>query len=361
MRRKKYWPFLFFALFLFLIFHFPERGAQNLRAGFIGLAAHASHVKKQESKKLEFENQSLQQQMQRLRGWLVSEAQVQRQKVWLQMMAQNASNATLENEKAFFMRRGRCLAQLIDKELHAFPAKVIFREPGLWNSSLWLNAGEKVNGELGRAIVAKNSPVLNGAALVGIVEEVWQKKCRVRLITDPNLHVAVRAVRGKEQNIPLLSQIEGLKMALRLRSDLPDTKALDAQLLLLEEQLKKTGERRYLAKGELQGCSDALWRGRSPQLKGCGFNYDFSDDEGSCCHLRTGSLPDGTDPIPLIQVGDLLVTSGLDGLFPADLPVAYVSKILTLREGGLAYEIEAVSLTATFDELSELFILPPVS
>lgn len=39
--------------------------------------------------------------------------------------------------------------------------------------------------------------------------------------------------------------------------------------------------------------------------------------------------------------GDVLVTSGLDGLFPPDIPVGYVSKVST-REKDLFHDIEAV-------------------
>lgn len=84
-------------------------------------------------------------------------------------------------------------------------------------------------------------------------------------------------------------------------------------------------------------------------LKGSGFHYPVALEKQEVEETKLG----------LVQVGDLLVTSGIDGIFPSDLPIATVSAVFPIREGRCTYEIEALSLAGNFDELTELFVLPP--
>ena len=166
-------------------------------------------------------------------------------------------------------------------------------------SSLWVNVGEEDNRVLGRGVIAKNSPVVSGGALVGVVDYVGKRQSRVRLITDSGLSPSVCAMRGGGN---------------------------------------------HLAKGELHGSSAPLWRSRSLQLKGIGFHFDSGDQQG-------GSL----------QEGDLLVTTGLDGVFPPDLLVGRVVKVSATRPGGYAFDIEALAAATNLNDLQTLFVLPPLS
>lgn len=200
-------------------------------------------------------------------------------------------------------------------------AEVIFRSPSTWNSSLWINVGTETNQNLGKIIVAKNSPVLYGRSLVGVIDYAGLNQSRVRLITDSGLTPSVRAVRFQGESS------------------------------------------HFLAKGELYGSSAPLWRQETHRLKGIGFNYDFADAEGPARDLRTGKSQDPTRPkpaLPLIQVGDHLLTTGLDGLFPTGLDVAIVAKVHPLKEGDYYYEIEADATAGNLDRLSFVFVLPPL-
>jgi cell shape-determining protein MreC len=97
-------------------------------------------------------------------------------------------------------------------------------------------------------------------------------------------------------------------------------------------------------------------------LKGTGFNYDFSDEEGSSRDLRSGqshARPDDP-PIPILKVNDVLATTGMDGIFPPGFEVAVVKKIGLLKEGDYFYELEASPIAGPLDELSLVFVLPPV-
>lgn len=204
--------------------------------------------------------------------------------------------------------------KLADKQ-HILAAKVIFRSFDSWNSSLWINKGAADNGV--PATIVKNSPVVVGKSIVGVIDYVGKHQSRVRLITDSGLTPSVRAVRGEE---PI-----------------------------------------YLAKGELQGSSGPLWRRRSQVLRGTGFNYDFADDKGEARDLRTGQIAGKPNSATaLIKVDDVLVTTGMDGIFPEGWQVATVTKIEVLKEGDYCYELEALPTAGNLLDLSTVFVIPPL-
>jgi len=211
------------------------------------------------------------------------------------------------------------LQNLIKKELQAIPAQVIFRSLSLWSNSLWINVGKKDNEKIGRTVVARNSPVMSGVSLAGVVDYVGERQSRVRLITDSGLIPSVRAVRKTE------------------------------------------GRVWYLAKGELRGSLHSDWRRQSLLLRGIGFNYDFPDEEGPSRDLRSGTPSEGSESptIPIIEQGDLLITTGMDGTFPPGMLVAYVTRLISLKEGDYTYELEAIS-SANLNDLTLVFVLPPL-
>lgn len=214
---------------------------------------------------------------------------------------------------------GDDLGYIFYMDFDIIPAKIIFRSPSSWDSSLWINVGKTTNAKLGRDIVAHNSPIVVGKSVVGVVDYVGENQSRVRLITDSGLTPSVRAVRNQG-----------------------------------------TVTHR-LAKGELHGSSGPLWRTFKPTLKGVGFNYDFADEYGPSRDLQSGSPLDGKgESLPIIKEQDLLVTTGLDGVFPPGLQVARVTKLYPLQEGDYYYELEAKPTAGNLDELSYVFVLKPL-
>jgi cell shape-determining protein MreC len=178
-------------------------------------------------------------------------------------------------------------------------ARVIFRSHAAWQSYLWIDKGD-----LDVPFQLMDAPVLKGNILVGVVDEVKPHAAKVRLLTDPTLVPSVRVKRGS----------------------------------------------RLLAKGELNGASKPALRQSGSYLKGTGFNYDFPDEEGGPIDLRE----------EIVKLGDLLITTGFDGLFPKGLYVAEVTKVQPLKEGDIYYNLEAKTLLGSFNSLEYLQLIPPL-
>ncbi len=305
--------------------------------------------------RLEKENFLLREQCAALQQVLASEEFTTRQTTSLQqILGRDTADPLWKN---FFKRRAQHLALRTQMHLQSLPAKVIFRDMRHWGSSMWIDVGEEDNQKLGVKIVAHNSPVVIGNALVGIVENVERHRSEVRLITDARLVPSIRAVRGEQSQRFLLLLLEQLMTILHKRAGLyssqQEEKTVLSALNDLRHSLQQGWGDYYLAKGELYGSSLPLWRAKRSILHGVGFNYDIADEEGGARDLRTGG------GIPLLQPGDLLITSGMDGLFPQGLEVGIVGKVCLLREGDCSYDLEALPAIADFSEIDRVIVLPP--
>lgn len=257
----------------------------------------------EEIQHLQLQNQLLRNEITKLKEFLRQENQLEE-----------------SSEKPLHHLREHEREMIVNKELQSVPAQVIFRSSGSWNTVMWINVGEQHNTQLEKQVIAKNSPVVVGTTVVGVIDYVGNKQSRVRLITDPSLTPSVRAIR----------EIDG-----------------------------KTW---YLAKGELKGSFNPQYRTKSNSLAGTGFNYDFSDHEGPARDLRSGAVIGRESglypPLQIILTNDLLITTGMDGVFPPGLSVATVSQVNMLKEGDYYYDIEAVPCCGNLDHLSLVSVLP---
>lgn len=298
----------------------------------------------QELKSLQLENHQLRMQLGLVYEWISSEKRLQEQAELFRLCGNDSSTT-----KEFTERRSSEMKSLLQKQTMAAFGRIIYRDPGSWNSSCWIDVGEENNLSLGKQIIAKNSPVVSGSSLVGVVEYVGKKQSRVRFITDASLKTAVRAVRGSalDRQIASLSHtlIEQLKKHPEMKTELM-TAITEAQ-----SRLPISWQDVYLAKGELSGSNSTYFRSLRSSLKGVGFNCDFKDSEGPARDLRS----------EILHEGDLLVTSGLDGVFPPGLKVAIVTKVELLRPGAYAYELDASSTAGDLADLTSIYVLPPVS
>lgn len=257
--------------------------------------------------------------------------------------------------------------KVMQKRVHALPARIISRSLDTWNSFLWIDIGDSANGEHASPIVAKNSPVVIGKAAVGVIDYVCTNQSRVRLITDSHLTLSVRALRGGEQEFLLYEQIENLLMQIKNKRNPPFSTEEQTRLILLlknfQSKLQPFKKTWHLAKGKLQGSIQSAKIGHPILLKGTGFNYDFFDEKGESRDLRTGKLNKSSqgEGMSILKVDDLLVTTGMDGIFPAGFQVATVTKVGSLKEGDYFYDLEATPLAGTLEELSLVFVLSPNS
>lgn len=312
-------------------------------------------------KNMELENRSLREENERLKELIRHEYLIESELV----QGQRLSNLFFDGN-TFFERRYDDFMQLAALQMQAVPGRVIYRDPGSWSSSLWLNVGSLTNEQLGRVVVAKNSPVTLGLSLVGVVDYVGKNHCRVRLITDSGLTPSVRASRGYLQDHLLKQLVDKLIDSLDTRTDLfvnlRDNEVLAQNLRILRQNLDASQKGVQLAKGELRGFSQPLWRSKGTVLQGVGFNYDFADDEGPQRDLRTGRPLNSSlgDSEPLLKIDDLLVTTGMDGVFPPGLHVAQVISVQPLKEGSYCYELQAKPTVEDMNLLEHLFILPPL-
>lgn len=373
MNRKKYRPYFLLGLFLFSLFYLPGALIQGLRSGAgtissefwkKGRVLQASFVPSSSSKKekneveaLEVENLLLKRQIETLRRRLYSEDRVEHQLKKLKELI------TLDEKRSldFFKRRKKSAEDLLNLELFSLSAEVIRRDLGEWNSSFWINVGSFDNEKLNNNVISEGSPVLKGSYLIGVIEEVGRHKSKVRLLTDGALVPSVRVARGGTQDREFKRDVKLIYNQAVIRGEeLEILTALNKLLLSLGEEK----EEKFYAKGELIGSSSSCCRLSSEILRGVGFNYDFEDIEGPALELRSGQEIERLNNKtynPLIEVGDLLVTSGMDGIFPKDLPVAHVTYVAPLKEGSPSYEIEAKLCAGNLEALLEVSILPPLS
>jgi rod shape-determining protein MreC len=325
-------------------FAFRFKGYLSDRPITHNLAAPASQ--QLELARLQIENQNLKNQIKWAREWILSE------KKWAEQLNSG--------------KRSSYLIDLLHRQLASLPAQVIYRDPSSWSSTLWINVGEEDNRILERPVVAKNSPVVSGLSLVGVIDYVGKRQSRVRLITDSAVTPSVRAVRGIFQNREIVLLIESMVDRLQARKDLfiseETQERFFQELFCLREKMKQEKDDLYLVKGELHGSSAPFWRSRGLSLKGIGFNYDYADEEGPARDLRSGRPLSGAGTtLALLKKGDLLVTSGFDGVFPPGLSVATVTEIAPLKEGAYAYDLQAIPTAHHLNDLETLFVLPSLS
>lgn len=232
-------------------------------------------------------------------------------------------------------------------EEQGITSKVIYREMRSYNNAIWIDMGTWDNDKQGYPAIGVNSPVVSKGCLVGVVDEVFERYSRVRLITDKKFTPSVRAVRGGEQKKGLLQRAKSALEPLQSIYSQDSSEATQVASLLaqVEHTLSLDPDKSYhLAKGELRGSLSRALGTQALLVEGVGFNYDpekMVQVKGS-----------------LLQKGDLLVTTGLDGVFPAKIPVAVVTKVGSLELDEPFYSIEAKLLADHLFHLQSVQVLP---
>ncbi|PCI92680.1 hypothetical protein COB11_06840 [Candidatus Aerophobetes bacterium] len=336
-----------------------HQGITFLRAGFLSKASgHSSSykVREEDLDKLKVRNQLLTGQLEAVKEYLLSDERLDHQINRYKELSKN-KNLT----KKFLERREKEYFDRLTLMARQVPAKIVYRDPAFWSTAVWINVGKKQNKALGEDIITIDSPVVVGDNIVGVIDYVGESQSKVSLITDASLTTSVRIVRGSIQNKRLLDELSVLQEKLKFTSDIFFSKEEQKNTLSiledLKENIKESIQERYLAKGELKGSSRPLWRSRKEELNGVGFNYDFEDVEGPARDLRTGESLDGKSKEILIKEGDLLVTSGMDGIFPAGFHAGIVTKVDPLEEGAISYSLEAKATCGDLNEITSVYVL----
>lgn len=349
-------------LFLFCLVNLPKDWVDRARSRMIAAVSPAWQAVSPKTEELSAIAKPIvkNEDLRVFQEWVEDEKRVQKQCEEISELLKISDSSQLKTDVLKRIEREKKYLAL---RAQSFPAQVVFREPSSWSSSLWIAIGEADNRFMGRIVVAPNSPVLYRNALIGVVEYVGETQSRIRLVTDSGLVIAVRAVRGGEQNRELFDLVENLQLRAKTRSDLFASTEEQGRFIDILAHFKgrlNRGEEQELAKGEIAGCSEPFFRSRSAMLKGTGFNYDFPDEMNEALELRSGRAM-GSSAGPkkaLIQEGDLLVTSGLDGVFPAGIPVAIAAEIEPLKEGAYTYELQAKPVAGDLFDVQFVFVLP---
>ena len=308
-----------------------------MRSGFVGLSiplfktarwiAHSSlgvncpthsETLQTQVEKLQIENLTLRTQIDRMYAWLEQEEHLE---------------GLTENERLTKERVGT-IKTALKQQSQFLPVKIVFREPASWSSFVWIDVGSCENKQIGFDLVAENSPVISGSTLIGLVEYVGHHRSKVRLITDRLLTPAVTVANGQTQHRFLLNHIDPLMRLLPVQND-------DCAQMFNRIQEKVLGKEVNVnpGKGFIEGLSEPLWRLGNHKLKGLGFLQG---------------------EISQFQVGDLIQTSGLDGIFPAGLIIGTVSHVETPRKGDSTYCFSLELAASNLDELSTAYVIPPI-
>jgi len=374
MKRRETFPFIWVFAAMLALMSLPTGFIDTLRSGTIAVFAplweKASRTKEQfwnistmgtreevsRLHRLQLENTLLQNHLSH------AEKLLQETVDWNRTIARKGIDNPLDNA----LVKGVTTNQ---SSLATIPARVIYRASSTWNSALWINVGEYHNTDKNAKIIAKNSPVVIGNSLVGVIDYVGNKQSRVCLITDARLIPSVRAVRGDLVRKHLSTNLEHITNRLNDNENVfaseTDKDAFFLAVEKIQQNLEDARGTTFLAKGELHGNSAPLWRSPGSLLKGIGFNCDYADDITPARDLRRGTVYGKNNfhdqGCTLLQVHDLLITTGMDGIFPAGLHVAEVVQIEPLKEGDYYYELKAMPTAGNIDDISLVFVLPPIS
>jgi hypothetical protein len=234
---------------------------------------------------------------------------------------------------------------------------IIYRPVSRGGDVVWIRTLEPVQ---------KGAAVIIGDCAVGFVDIASGLCARVRLVTDVHSRVSVE-VRKQEAKE---SQMVAYASRFRLASDvaywkllaehglfqgLPNHLNLIELLNLLEKELTLQGETQKKS-DQVQGLQGLLkggtgtWRSQKRGLIAEGFYQEVE--------LAPKTQ---TQKTPSIEIGDLLVTSGLDGRYPPGLRVGYVTAVQAKDAADTLFEVEASVALADFSKEKWVWVLPAIT
>lgn len=272
MKKKYIISYFFIVAVLLIIMSISHSTSEKIRGASVaiasplwekmeGIKAEAKLPIKDQIHRLQLENQLLSNEL----SYLLSLFDYQE---GIQSQANNFQIDISQETRQAFPK----LTENLKLQIDALPARVLMRSFDTWNSSLWINVGSDDNQNHSSEVIAKNSPVLVGNAVVGVIDYVDKKQSRVRLITDAGLNPSVRAARGGEQEIAMGEQIDNIINWIKRKKisqlAVEDKYKLLSLLTTLKTTLQPFKKSFYLAKGELHGSNIPTGRGLKSYHKG---------------------------------------------------------------------------------------------
>lgn len=215
----------------------------------------------------------------------------------------------------------------------ALRARVIARDPGSWTQAAWIDVGRNNTPE--GSPLQRNSPVVLGQTLIGMVEYVGRSQSLVRLLSDPHCCPSLEIV-GRERD-----GIADAASRLALLLSRAEGEGNSQALQMLESLSRRRGEEISTVRGVLRGM------------------------DGQASHCLRGQLYLGEiawkTQSTLPSAGALIQTSGNDGIFPRGLRVAALHSIRPPRPGEVAREFLALPEADLEGDLYWVTVLAPRS
>jgi rod shape-determining protein MreC len=202
-------------------------------------------------------------------------------------------------------------------------AQILIKDLKPSSFTFWVDIGSNTC-----QFIGKGSPVCFGPYALGIIDYVGKRTSRVRLIADPKLQPSVTAIRGQAARSWMTDILDAFKADEKLQKNTSQRAIQLIQNELQSGALSEELENGYLT-GQKRHAGQELLRGE-------GFSKESS-----------------------LQVGDRLITSGLDGMFPKGLIIGKIIEMTPPPPGALSYGVW-IKPIYTKKRPPYVYILPPM-
>jgi len=242
----------------------------------------------------------------------------------------------LELEKALLLQKLEEGPGYVDQPTAGLRVRVLAREAGYWDRFLWIDAGRETHPD--HSVLQRQSPVVCGDVVVGLIDYVGRRQSLVRLLSDPQCCPAIQVHAEAPSGLWIAAQ--------RLQSLLRRSKDLD---LGVQRSLEKSLGQIPCHQGNLSN-----WKG---MLKG--FSKEGTGGPELVGDFFSTQMLEGDPGSIEPSIGQLLVTSGLDGIFPPGLKVGYLQTLKDPDGVRPLREFTAIPALDSFENLFWLTVLSP--
>ena len=275
---------------------------------------------------LKTQNISLKRQIDSLYEWLLFDQKTNDLVDKTEALKQQANSSP--HTKDFFLQKSEFLKNRSLAQLQSISAKVIHRTRLSWYKYCWINVGLEDNKKIGQDIVSIDSPVVQGNALIGIIDKVEKKKSRVLLITDNSNTISIQLLNKRDSNEKLVNLLKQASLLAKNEDRSPLLNCIDT---IRKKYPTKTP---HNITGEVNGICDLNI-----------FNGDIMLSARLFCDPKSVKL----------ETGDILVTSGLDEIAPQGVEVGIIADI---TEDICSYNLKLLPACDDINKVYFVSVLP---